>query len=312
LLLLPTSPLSFLRQYQRYPFLAIHLQRRLTKVLTKALFEKLLRDAPTLADKSRMLSYRQPGACRVLNLTPKDKSFELFPSYFRHIIRIQLGLLPAAWLYFSSHSKLKCPMCHKVDLVQVPTHALHCDMVRRVERTSQHDCVANALQYCSKRNKVPTMWCPGLADSNKQTDVGFQFPSGKFVQTDITIVSEDAPSNARGQAMKAAIDERKIKERKYKAAVQGEGAIFKALVFSTAGGWLEEFPILTKRIAAAGLVNRAYNPLSAKDIRDMVALEIQKGNALCSIKLLNRLRSFAPHWKQRLAGGQGKGGKGYG
>jgi len=132
------------------------------------------------------------------------------------------------------------------------------------------------------------MWTPGLSDSDKATDLGMQFPTGKFVQADVSVVSHDAPSNVGGSAMKAALSQWKTKKKEYEKHVSDDGDKFLPLIFETSGAWLKEFPILTKRIYDAGIDNKAYNPFSKQFMRDFIAVEIQVGNAMCQIELINR------------------------
>ena len=58
----------------------------------------------------------------------------------------------------------------------------------------------------------------------------------------------------------------------YEIVVKNDGDEFLPLIFETSGAWLKEFTTLTQRIAAAGIDNKAYNPPTAQQIRDLVAV----------------------------------------
>jgi hypothetical protein len=287
LVFLPTTLINFLRQYQQYPNLSHQLQKKLTKQIWEESFKRLLETASPI-DRSRMMSNSQPGAGRVLNIIPSDRSLEMLSYHYRLAGRHRAGLLPLSNFYARNQCKLLCPMCRLVDLYEVPQHYNHCTIVRRTQRNDTHDGVGGKLQSAAKASGVPTLWTPGLSDSHKATDLGMQFPTGKFIQADVSVVSHDAPSNVGGSAMKAALSQWQIKKKEYDKHVRDDGDKFLPLIFETSGAWLKEFPILTKRIHAAGFDNKAYNPWSTQLIRDVIAVEIQVGNAMCQIELINR------------------------
>jgi hypothetical protein len=48
----------------------------------------------------------------------------------------------------------------------------------------------------------------------------------------------------------------------------------------------------------AGIDNKAYNPPTAQQIRDLVAVQIQVGNAMCQLKSLNSSCLYDEQWKR--------------
>ena len=118
----------------------------------------------------------------------------------------------------SVKGKLMCRACNKVDLKEVPSHANHCAPERRTGQNDRHDALAADFVMMAKRNRVPTMWTPNL-ENGKATDIGFVFPQ-HTIQTDVTVVSPDAPSKrGSGAPLQAANAAATVKLKEYQDLV---------------------------------------------------------------------------------------------
>jgi hypothetical protein len=297
LTILPTTLIDFLRNFTQFPVLAHKFQKRLSAFVWVQQLDDLKADS-THADRLRLASYSQPDAGRIWEmLVAPGKFLRVHSSHLQQIVRMQFGLMPAAWMYLRE-GPIMCPCCHKVDLKKVPSHFQHCVMLKRRPVLAKHDATCTVFYHAAQSNGVPAQWTPQLA-SGEATDIGFSI-GGTFIHVDVTIVSPDSPSRVDGKSEKplsAAKQAARIKVGKYDDIVSAmQENIFVPAAFETSGAFTKETGILIKMLAEAGKANMVPFAVSRAALRNRLAISIQVGNALVNFEGLNHLRSLTPAW----------------
>ena len=295
--LLPTSLIDFLRNFTRFPVLAHKFQKRLSGFLWAQQLDDLKKDS-THADRLRLISYSQRDAGRIWEMpVASGKFLRIHNSHLQQIVRMQFGLMPAAWMYMRA-GPIMCPCCHKVDLKKVPSHFQHCVKLKRRPVLAKHDAVCTCLYHVAQSNGVPAQWTPQLA-SGEATDIGFSI-GGTFIHVDVTIASPDSPSRVEGTSeapLSAAKQAAFIKVSKYDDIVSSmQESIFVPAAFETSGAFTKETGILIKMLAEAGKANMIPFAVSRPAIRNRLAVSIQVGNALVNFEGLNHCRSMTAEW----------------
>jgi hypothetical protein len=284
--------------------LAEKFQKRLSKPIWEAKFNDLVakhRATGDIAGCRRLQSYRGGGlAGRIWTMIPSLPCLRLSNSHLGMALRLQTGALPAAWMY-SVKGKLMCRACNKVDLKEVPSHANHCAPERRTGQNDRHDALAADFVMMAKRNRVPTMWTPNL-ENGKATDIGFVFPQ-HTIQTDVTVVSPDAPSKrGSGAPLKAANAAATVKLKEYQELVELAGDVFVPLAFEPSGAYTREVAIMLRRLRDAGTEeNGAPNPMVLQEMRDRLATTMARYNTIISIACCNRQRADSEAWAKHKA-----------
>jgi hypothetical protein len=248
-------------------------------------------------------SYLAQGGGRVWTVIPSSKDLVLNAAQAEQALRLQVGAMPAAWMYYVEGA-LTCHGCRKVDLKKVPGHFQHCASFRRELTTQRHDAVAIVLESAAQRNLVSTMWTPFL-QGGKATDLAFAFWNGTLSVV-VTIVAPDAPSKAKvargsNDPARIAALAASAKVKKYSDLVSAEGSVFLPLAFNTSGSYTREVDWAIKRIAAAGEDHGVFDPVTPFTIRARLAVVIQRGNALININGAAHMRAKSPAWAQARA-----------
>ena len=264
----------------------------------------LVHEAENRQDQAaRIRSYCAQGAGRVWSVIPTHPKLKLTDRQVEQAARLQLGALPAPWMY-QVEGELKCRGCHKVDYKKVPSHAGHCPADRRGPTNDRHNAIAVLLQSVAHQNLVPAVWTPYLEGSAKVTDVGFHLPSG-FLHTDITVVDPTAPSKKHSpnawqlDPAHAAMVAAGAKITKYEELINvAQGEFFLPLAFQTSGGYTPQVNVFITLLAELGIDNCVANPVSAKHIRDWLAIVIQRGNAVINLHGASRMRADSPAFQQ--------------
>jgi hypothetical protein len=254
--ILPPTLSTFLRNMRDHPILAEKYQQRLSKYIWDAKLENLtdsFRNRNMLGDVNRLLSYACAGAGRLLTLIPKNAKFSMSNAHMAQVLRCQVGAMPASWMYMEE-GDLMCVDCGKVNLKDVPLHALHCPFSRRRARTSTHDGLAHVYEDAAQGNRVPTSWTPTV--EGKQTDLGFHFHD-QSLQVDFTIVSPDAPTNARragdeSNPLLCAVSAAGSKIAKYQELVETAGDVFCPVVYNTSGSYLQSTDMVLSQTDCLG------------------------------------------------------------
>ena len=300
LIVLPPTLYEYLRNMQAHPSLAVKFQSRLSRFVWDAKLKNLkgeLSEKGMVADLARLQAYSAAGAGRHLTLLPDGPKTIMSNKQMQQACRLQVGAMPAAWMY-QSEGRLMCVQCGKVNVKDVPGHALHCPCVKRRIINVRHDTVAHIYEDAAERNRVPTSWTPFVdqADSQKTTDLAFHFHD-QSLQVDFTIVSSDAPSKAAsvgGSAFSTAMSATGTKLTKYAELVAQAGDVFVPVVYNAAGSYPRLTDYVLKRIAQAGEDNDVTNPATSGEIRRLVAIAIQRCNAIANMDFAASMRSKAP------------------
>ena len=304
LVCLPTTLLEFLQTFQHHPDCAVKFQRRLSLKVWERQAKLCETSAGNMSapDLHRLLSYYAHDAGRIWQRVPDSLRKRLQPGHAQHAARLQFGALPEPWMYLHD-GPLICRGCRKVDIKVVPGHFLHCESLRRSLATQRHDAVALVLQSAAHQNGMPTEWSPFVAGSSKVCDIAFHLPTHS-VLTDVTIVAADAPSRA-GHSEDALHDDPAhaanlaagAKVSKYQAIVDRAGSTFVPLAFTTAGGHTKKVADFIISIQGAGEDNCVPIVMEVDDIRDLLAVVIQRGNALMNMAGSARMRADSPAYQ---------------
>jgi hypothetical protein len=290
--LLPTELTAFLRQFHNHPNLATKFQKRLCDIIWNDSFDSLIEEYTSIGDLAscrRLHSHKGFGAGRVWTLNPISPMLQLENSHLQMKFREQFGAMPAAWMYYVD-GPLTCRGCGKVDFKKVPAHGHHCPDFRRQEHNDRHDAICREFVAAGKRNLIPVQWTPHLPNG-KVTDLAFVFPQ-HTIQTDITIVSAEAPSKSgAGGPAQAAERAANVKINKYSELVATAGNLFIPMAFETSGTYTRQVSILLKRMRDAGVENGAPYPIGQREMRDRLAAIIARYNALVYIRACNRQRA---------------------
>jgi hypothetical protein len=304
LICLPTTLLEFLQTFQQHPDCSVKFQRRLSLKVWKRQAELCERMSGNLSasDLRRLLSYYAHDAGRIWQRVPDSSRKVLLPAHAQHAARLQFGALPEPWMYLHE-GPLICRGYRKVDIKLVPGHFLHCESLRRSLATQRHDAVALVLQSAAHQNGVPTEWSPFVAGSTKVCDIAFHFPTHTTL-TDVTVVAADAPSREgnseaalREDPVHAANVAAGTKVSKYKAIVERAGSTFVPLGFTSSGGHTKKVADFIVGIQTAGEENCVPSVMEAADIRDVLAVVIQRGNAMMNMAGAARMRADSPAYQ---------------
>lgn len=293
--LLPPTLLEFLRQYQQYPKTKAKLQAILMRHVWDEQLEQVKKfhaESPT--DLRRINSYTSGIgiAGRIWKILPTSPKLRMSDELMAQTLRLQLGALPAAWMYLVDDA-LECPTCkNKVSIRDVPAHSNHCATNRRTALTDRHNQCAHCLCDAAKKNHVPYVWEMVDAD-HKKPDITFLFPQHDIV-VDVAVVAPEAPSkqgNGQKNPLAAAEDMANVKFKKYHDLVEKSGGVFIPAIFQTSGAYTLDTALLIKRICMAGVDNGVENPLTTAELRDWLAVSIQRGNAIANVLTAARLRA---------------------
>jgi hypothetical protein len=266
--ILPTKLIDFLRNFQQYPILALKFQSTLCKRMWAQQRDKLMQGL-SVADKKRITSYSQEDASRIWLARPSAKRFGfLHSSHWEQIVRLRLGLMPAAWMYLKA-GPIVCRLCNRVDLKTDPTHFLHCACTRRKEILQRHDGVCTILFEAAQKNGLPVMWTPQL-EGGEATDIGFCVGNGTFLHVDVSIVSAVAPSKVKNgdlQPLSAAKQAALLKFDKYSDLIGClRNEVFSPMTFETSGAFPKQTGIIIKVLAEAGKVK--HDPVPGDALGD--------------------------------------------
>jgi hypothetical protein len=102
LVCLPPTLLEFLRMHQKYPILSKKFQKRLCLPVWKAKHHALRTELDTLGDVGQVAlldSYLAQGGGRVWTVIPSSKDLVLNAAQAEQALRLQVGAMPAAWMY---------------------------------------------------------------------------------------------------------------------------------------------------------------------------------------------------------------------
>jgi hypothetical protein len=304
--LLPTSLKCFLRQFQQRPHLVDKFQKRLSLPIWEAQYKRLKMDVERedgAAAARRLSSYASGGvAGRIWTMVPSHPSLRVSNAHLGMTLRSQVGALLAPWMYMVQ-GKLMCRGCNKVDFLEVPSHGYHCPPLRRLQQNDRHDDVCNDFVAFAKRNRIPVIWTPYLP-TGQETDLGFVFPQ-HTIQTDVTIVSPEAPSKSgkgNGGPAEQAIKQANAKIKRYQELVATVGDIFVPLAFETSGAYTRHVHNLLCRIRDAGTQENAVsNPILMQEMRDRLATTLVRDNATLSVVAVTRQRADAPAYAEHIA-----------
>jgi hypothetical protein len=296
--LLPPTLLEFLRQCQTYPKTTVKLQSKLMKYVWDAKLEQVkLFHTSSQADLRRINSYtaKVGVAGRIWGILPTQPNLRMTDELMMQALRLQLGAMPAAWMYLVDDA-FDCPTCQrKVSVRDIPSHSNHCAANRRTAITGRHDGAGGDLCCAATKSRVPYVWEQVMVDG-KKPDITFLFPNQTIV-VDVAIVAPEAPSkhgDGEMDPLSAAHDMANAKFKKYDDLSRKSGAVFMPAIFQTSGAYTLETAFLIKRICAAGTDNGMENPMSPAELRDRLAITIQRGNAIANVLTAARLRVKLP------------------
>ncbi len=290
--------LEFLRQCQTYPKTTVKLQSKLMKYVWDAKLEQVkLFHTSSQADLRRINSYtaKVGVAGRIWGILPTQPNLRMTDELMMQALRLQLGAMPAAWMYLVDDA-FDCPTCQrKVSVRDIPSHSNHCAANRRTAITGRHDGAGGDLCCAATKSRVPYVWEQVMVDG-KKPDITFLFPNQTIV-VDVAIVAPEAPSkhgDGEMDPLSAAHDMANAKFKKYDDLSRKSGAVFMPAIFQTSGAYTLETAFLIKRICAAGADNGMENPMSPAELRDRLAITIQRGNAIANVLTAARLRVKLP------------------
>jgi len=293
--LLPPTLSEFLRQYQQHPKTKAKLQAKLMKFVWDEQLEQVKKfHAKSPADLRRINSYTSDigVAGRIWKVLPTSPRLRMTDELMKQTVRIQMGALPAAWMYLVDDA-FDCPTCKiKVSIRDAPTHSNHCATNRRSVLTERHDQDCLCLTDAAKKNRIPYVWEMADADG-KKPDLTFLFPEQNIV-VDVAIVAPEAPSkhgDGEKNPLAAADDMANVKLKKYNDLVMQSGGVFIPAIFQTSGAYTLATALLIKRICMAGVDNGVENPVTTAELRDWLAVSIQRGNAMANVLTAARLKA---------------------
>ena len=187
------------------------------------------------------------------------------------------------------------PRANEMSRFVMPRPTLTTASNMRTVLTNRHDGVCDIFCWAARQGNVAYVWEETL-DGGKKPDVSFIFP-GHTIVTDVTIVAPEAPSkdgDGEDDPLKMAHRQEKAKMTKYAELVASVGNVFVPLAFLTSGAFTLQTALFIKRLCAAGHENGAANPVEPAELRDRIAVAIQRGNAMANILTAARLRASLP------------------
>ena len=296
--LLPLTLLEFLRLIQQHPVIAKKLQRTLLEPVWEAkvnTLKEFYANSPSDLRRINALLSEVGVAGRIWTIIPTSDEKRMSDALIQQTLRLQLGALPAEWMYLVE-DEFNCPTCKRsVSVRDAPSHSNHCAANMRTVLTNRHDGVCDIFCWAARQGNVAYVWEETL-DGGKKPDVSFIFP-GHTIVTDVTIVAPEAPSkdgDGEDDPLKMAHRQEKAKMTKYAELVASVGNVFVPLAFLTSGAFTLQTALFIKRLCAAGHENGAANPVEPAELRDRIAVAIQRGNAMANILTAARLRASLP------------------
>ena len=249
---------------------------------------------------ARMQALRQPGASDWLTVMPTEDRLRLSDVHWRWAAQLRLGLqLPTL--------SDTCHGCNKIGLAPGDGwHPLSCVAGATGRMKARHDEVVNILSRFARLNGVVSLTEPVDldADSNKRPDLEIHLPK-KTLLVDVTIVHPSAQSYRAAVAkrgVEAVGDQRDAgKHGKYDAMAARHVMDFAGFVLYTLGGWHKSAIRVLNAMKQA--VEPVYCPLSplewAYQLKDHIAIAVQRGNADIMVTAAQRDRHYELHCDRR-------------
>ena len=304
--LVPTTLAKAVSLFAAHPDLAAHVQASLTKLLDAAA-EKLIEEDEALASPPDQALVRSRTKSRT-NLYPGRWLYSPYAAarLTRGLAQIGLqryfGYNVAPNFYSRPKGAWKCFGCGDMVSADENAHYDGCVKLKAAEAGQRHGGVCKAIMRACKHNNVPYSTEYHL-QSGKRSDIHLAL-DGMAYHLDVTIVCPQSDSHAQQPDPTNAAN--KIKISKYTLECMASGEPFIPMAFATTGAMPAVADWLLTLIAEAGVANDSPDAVTARQIRDDVALQIAVGTALVNQAGIHRSYGFktavpAQHGPKRRA-----------
>lgn len=267
------------------------LQTAITQVLNGNLYRQLLERTTELGDRARLRSVVGRGAQRAWTVLPTCPSYVLLDIHYRLAMAYRLGLpvvLPPA------KGKELCVCGY---LTTDLAHAHGCPPLRASAGIPAHDAMNSLLvgQFTRAGEQVMK---EVMMPSGKRMDAKVFMPH-RVLNIDVSITCPAVKSYqvvASEQPMHAAHMREAYKCSKYEMEIDREGGDFVPFVLETYGAMSRTVEHVAEMIEEAAIDNCVPKPPTKQVVLNELAVQLQRGNAMCLIRALAASRQPLSPW----------------
>jgi hypothetical protein len=277
-----------------------HLQHHLYRAYKDTLLKCLLQKTTSPLHKAHLLSLSNPGAMLWTHLDIRRDDLRLSNQTFNNCVRMALALQPSQAISADPHAKCCCGFLLRLD----PLHFYACAKFRNLENGGgygRHQDVTGVLQAHSDRAGFLTHTEHQFFDKGgRRADLSLLDPlTNSLTHIDVSVVLSSAESYraaASRQPLSAANSRVHAKETKYADLCRKEGAYFSPFILETTGAMSKPALQMISRIADQSAATNPYNPITAAQLTQRVAIALHNGNAqIVHQGLARSAQAFRPH-----------------
>lgn len=276
-----------------------HLQRHLHHAYKETLLKRLLEKTTSPLHRAHLLSLSNPGAMLWTHLDIRREDQRLSNRTFNNCVRMALAMQPSQAISADPNAKCCCGFLLRLD----PLHFYACAKFRNLATGGygRHEGVGDVLQVHSDRAGFITHREHHFMDKGgKRADLSLLDPlTNSLTHIDVSIALPSAESHraaASRQPLSAANARVHAKETKYADLCRKEGAYFVPFILETTGAMSKPALQMISRVADQSVATNPYNPVTAAQLTQRVAIALHNGNAQIIYQGLARsAQAFRPH-----------------
>ena len=270
------------------------LQRTITTVVHDELFKTLFDRTLSLPERARLHSVTGRGAHHAWSVLPTSPALELSDLQYRLAVAYRLGLpvvLPPA--------KGK-ELCNCGYLITDNAHAHGCPPLRAQAGITAHDMM-NMLLVNLFLRAGEQVAKEVLLPSGKRMDAKVFMPH-RVLNIDVSITcpaTKSVMAQASQSPLYAATVREAYKCSKYEEEIDQEGGDFVPFVLESFGAMTRTVEHMAELIEDAAINNCVPQPPTKKTVLNEIAVQLQRGVALCLIRAMAAARQPLGPWVNR-------------
>jgi hypothetical protein len=259
------------------------LQHQITEKLLNVFWQQLLSRTDDQGDRARLHSVTGRGAQRAWVVLPTCPAYQMLDIHYRLAMAYRLGLsvvLPTA-----KGSQL----CVCGYLTTDNAHAHGCPPIRAQSGIAAHDKMNSLLVDLFSRAGEQVMKEVMLPGSSRRMDAKV-FMQNRVLNIDVSITCPSVKSykaKASQQPMSAIHSREAYKCGKYEAEIDKDGGDFVPFVMETYGAMSKTVHHVAALIEEAAANNCVPYPPTKQVVLNELAVQLQRGNAMCLIRALS-------------------------
>jgi hypothetical protein len=289
--MLPTTAMELLARGAVEHNFREKLQARLTIKILDGVWALLLSRTTDLGDRARLNSVTGRGAQRAFTVLPTRPAYELHDIHYRLAQAYRLGM--SVVLPNSKGSQL----CVCGYLTTDNAHAHGCPPIRAQSGIAAHDKMVSLLVNQFTRAGEQVMK-EVMLPSGKRMDAKV-FMQNRVLNIDVSMTCPSVKSykaKASEQPMAATYSREAYKCSKYEHEIDKEGGDFVPFVMETYGAMSATVHRVASLIEDSAINNCVPNPPTKQEVLNELAVQLQRGNAMCLIKAMSFARQSLGPW----------------